>query len=156
MKAIFRGRFHAKLDGKGRLSLPAGLRGCFQEDSIQAVITNSIYKKSPCLDIYLPDEWEKLEAKIDKLSKLKPSVQAYQRFYISGGQSIEADSQSRILLPKSLRSYAGLKGEVVLVGMGNKLELWDESQWNKVHSNLAQNFEETLAEIAELELQGGE
>lgn len=152
MSAIFRGRFEAKIDGKGRLSLPAHLRACLPEGISTLVFTNSQYQKMPCLDVYMPSEWEKLEKKVQRLSSLKPTVQAYQRFYISGGQFVDSDNSDRFLIPKTLRHYAQLEKELILVGMGEKLEIWEASLWSQVHSRLAESFDETLAELSGLEM----
>ena len=153
MSAIFRGRFEAKIDSKGRLSLPASLKGSLDVDLKTLVFTNGQFKKSPCLDVYLPKEWMALEKRIEKLSSLKPAVQSYRRFYISGGQFVDSDSNERFLVPKTLRQHAKVSNHVVLVGMGNKLEIWDGDIWNKVHGNLASDFDQTLAALAELEEQ---
>ncbi len=151
----FRGRFDMKVDGKGRLSLPAHWRGLLQESS-SLIFASSQYQNQPCLDLYLPSGWKSLENKIERLSNLKPQVQAFRRFYLSSGQEVEADAQGRWLIPKSLRSHAQIDSEIVLVGMGNKIELWNQQIWTKVHAALAGTFEETLAWIADVAGEDGD
>lgn len=148
----FRGRFEIKLDSKGRLNLPAAL---VSEEQATFVVTNSQYQGSRCLDVYTLEEWQKLEARIAQLSPLKKEVQAFQRFYIAGGQPVESGSQGRLLIPKSLRDYAGLEDQIVIVGMGSKLEVWNLSEWQKIFDKLASDFEETLGAIANLDLGAG-
>ena len=145
-----RGRFQIKLDAKGRLSLPAALKDEFPNQTF--VVTNSQYQGCRCLDVYTAEEWEKLEVKIGQMSSLKREVQAFQRFYIAGGQKVDGDSQGRMLVPRGLREYAHLEDHVVLVGMGNKFELWNLADWQKIFDNLASDFEETLGAIAGLDL----
>ena len=89
----------------------------------------------------------------DKFSTpLKKEVQAFQRFYIAGGQPVEAGSQGRVLIPKSLREYANLKDQIVIVGMGSKMEIWNMEDWQKIFNNLATDFEDTLNVIANLDM----
>lgn len=139
------------MDPKGRLSLPSSFRSVLPKGE-PLVITNSQYKGARCLDVYSLGQWEALEARIQKLSPLKAEVQAFQRFYLAGGQVVEPDNQGRIITPQSLRQYAGVESELVLVGMGAKFEIWSAAAWTQLYSGLAQNFDETLAAVAQLEL----
>lgn len=144
-----RGRFEIKMDAKGRMNLPSALQDATNSSF---VVTNSQYQGCRCLDIYTKEEWEKLESRISQLSSLKKEVQAFQRFYIAGGQPVDAGSQGRVLIPKSLRDYANLEDEIVIVGMGSKLEVWNLSDWQKIFDNLATDFEDTLGVIANLDM----
>lgn len=148
----FRGRFEVKLDEKGRMNLPAALS---DSENSSFVVTNSQYQGHRCLDIYSAQEWNQLQTRISQLSPLKKEVQAFQRFYIASGQPVEAGSQGRMLIPKSLRDYAGLEDQIVLVGMGTKLEVWNLKDWQKIFDNLASDFEETLNAIASLDMGAG-
>jgi MraZ protein len=149
----FRGRFEIKLDPKGRLGLPSAYRSSQSIKTLETgfVVTNGRYSGRSCLDVYSLVEWEKLERRIAKLSSLKPEVQAFNRFYLSGGQFVEVDAQNRILVPQSLRRYASLDAQAVLIGLGNKFEIWSQEIWSGVYDQLAQNFDETVAAVAALE-----
>jgi MraZ protein len=148
----FRGRFEIKLDPKGRLSLPPSYRSALvNAESAALVVTNSRYRSKSCLDVYSQVEWEKLERRIGQLSSLRPEVQAFNRFYLSGGQQVEVDAQNRILVPQSLRRFAGLDGQVVLIGLGEKFEIWSEDSWSSIHTQLSESFEETMSAVAALE-----
>ena len=147
----FRGRFEIKLDPKGRLLIPAAYRQILPVENPQLIITNNRYRGKSCLHAYSIQEWEKLERNISRLSSLKAEVQAFNRFYLSAGQSADVDSQNRILVPQSLRKFAGLGGGVVLVGLGNKFEIWAESTWNSLYEDLTENFEQTLEAVALLD-----
>ena len=149
----FRGRFEIKLDPKGRLSLPPNYRTALS--GTELIVTNSRYRAKSCLDVYSLSEWEKLERRIAQLSSLKPEVQAFTRFYLSGGQPVEVDAQNRILIPQSLRRFAGLEGPVVLIGLGSKFEVWSEDSWASIHNQLTESFEETMSAVAALEKDGG-
>lgn len=151
MDTSFRGRFECKVDPKGRLSLPSAFRNQMNAETPALVITNGLFKKKRCLDIYTHKQWHLLEEKINNMPALKSEVQAYQRFYLASGQGVQADGQSRVLIPAQLRKYAGIEEEVVLVGMGKKLELWPASTWRELHEDMASNFEDILSTVAELE-----
>ncbi len=147
----FRGRFEIKLDPKGRLLIPAAYRQILPVDSPQLIITNNRYRGKSCLHAYSLHEWEKLERNIARLSSLKAEVQAFNRFYLSAGQSSDVDAQNRVLVPQSLRKFASLEGSIVLVGLGNKFEIWSEKTWNSLYEDLTENFEQTLEAVAALE-----
>lgn len=140
-----------KIDVKSRMALPVGIRTSLPENHSRLVITNSMYKNRRCLDLYSFDSWLALEEKINKLPSLNANVQAFQRFYLSAGQMLDMDSQHRLLIPKNLRQFANLESELILVGMGNKVEIWDKTSWETLNAELSANFEEIQAAVADLE-----
>ena len=147
----FRGRFEVKVDPKFRLALPVTFREAMSAlNDSRMIITNSQYQGKRCLDVYPINEWKKLESRIARLPQLKVEVQNFQRFYLSGGHEIEGDAQSRILVPPSLRTYAQIKTEVVLVGFAQKFEIWAAETWHQLFDGLAQDFSQTLAAISDL------
>ena len=148
---MFRGRFDCKIDSKGRFIFPSAYREGLSEDQSQFVVTNSLSQKKKCLDLYLMEDWQKLEQKIAKMPSLKKEVQAYQRFYMSGGQVMNLDSQKRLNLPASLRNFGGLSDQIVLVGMGQKIEIWSEPVWTSLQEQMADEFEDILSVVADLE-----
>ena len=93
----------------------------------QVVVT--IDTQSACLAIYPLPEWERIEREIQNLPALKPAVKRFQRLMLGYATDLELDGNGRMLLPQSLREYASLDKKVVLVGQGNKLELWSENLW---------------------------
>lgn len=147
----FRGRFEIKLDPKGRLLIPAAYRQILPVENPQLIVTNNRYRGKSCLHAYSVHEWEKLERSVASLSSLQSDVQAFNRFYLSAGQACDVDSQNRILVPQSLRKFAGLGGACTLVGLGNKFEIWAEATWNSLYEDLTENFEKTLEAVAQLE-----
>ncbi len=93
----------------------------------QIVVT--IDTQTSCLVIYPLPEWERIEQEIQALPSLKPAVRRFQRLVLGYATDLELDSSGRMLLPQSLREYAQLDKKLVLVGQGNKLELWSEALW---------------------------
>lgn len=141
----FRGRFEVKVDPKGRLSLPPGLRV-----SDRLVVTNHRLSGRNALHVYTLGQWERLEDRVSSLSQLDASVQAFIRFYISGGQVVELDAQGRFLLPAGLRKFSGIEGDAVLVGLGDKLEVWSTPMWETLFHEMTADFDRIQADIAAL------
>jgi MraZ protein len=116
------------MDAKGRLAMPARQREpLLSECGGQVVVT--IDTQSACLAIYPLPEWERIEREIQNLPALKPAVKRFQRLMLGYATDLELDGNGRMLLPQSLREYARLDKKLVVVGQGNKLELWSENLW---------------------------
>ncbi|HMT03284.1 MAG TPA: division/cell wall cluster transcriptional repressor MraZ [Burkholderiales bacterium] len=142
---MFGGVSHLSLDLKNRLAIPAKYREELRLDFANKV---TITLESPqCLLLYPEQNWFIVREKIQNLSTgAHPLVKSYQRLVLGYAETVEVDKSGRILLPNSLKSFAQLDKDVVLVGMGNRFELWDKKKWaeetNKAlqlsHDNLAQ------------------
>lgn len=126
---MFRGVNTLNLDAKGRMAIPTRFRERLQSCcASQLVIT---VDTDHCLLIYPLPEWQDIERKLVKLPSLDKAARRFQRMLIGNATEVEMDLQGRILVPQPLRSYAGLDKHAVLIGQGNKFELWDESRWNE-------------------------
>ena len=125
---MFRGVQHINMDAKGRLAMPARQREpLLSRCEGQIVVT--IDTQTACLAVYPLPEWERIEQDIQALPALKPAVKRFQRLMLGYASDLELDGNGRLLLPQSLREYAQLEKKLVLVGQGNKLELWSEALW---------------------------
>jgi MraZ protein len=125
---VFRGVQHINMDAKGRPAMPARQREpLLSQCAGQIVLT--IDTQSSCLVIYPLPEWERIEGEIQKLPALNPAVKRFQRLMLGYATDLELDGNGRMLLPAPLREYAQLDKKLVLVGQGNKLELWSEALW---------------------------
>lgn len=129
---MFRGDSKLTLDVKGRIAIPIKYREIFlgQSDS-QIVITININPSERCLWLYAQSEWNEIEQKLVKLPSLDPAAQRLKRILMGHASDGELDSNGRILLPATLREFAGLEKHVLLIGQGNKFEIWNESTWNE-------------------------
>ena len=125
---MFRGVQHISLDAKGRMAMPAKHRERLQQ-SCDGQLVATIDIQSRCLLVYPLPAWENIQREIQNLPTLNPDVRRFQRLLIGYASDLEFDASGRVLLPQSLRDYAGLDKRVVLVGQGNKLEIWDEAYW---------------------------
>lgn len=125
---MFRGVQHLSIDAKGRMALPARQRDRLQTLCAGQLIA-TIDTQSRCLLLYPLPTWEELESQIQQLPTLNPAVRRFQRLLIGYASDLECDASGRVLVPPALREYAGLDKKAVLVGQGNKMELWDEDTW---------------------------
>lgn len=117
------------LDAKGRLAIPARYRDTLrQQCEGQLVIT--INQDAKCLWMYPLDVWEDIEEKVVKLPTFDPRAQRLKRLLIGHAADCEVDGNGRVLVPPPLRDYGALSKRVMLVGQGNKFEIWDEALWN--------------------------
>lgn len=125
---MFRGVNNVSLDAKGRLAIPTRYRERLAEQCDgQLVVTVDTAR---CLLLYPLPEWEEIEAKLVKLPSFNPQARRLQRLLVGHATELELDSHGRVLLPGPLREFAELSKRVVMIGQGNKFELWDEDTWN--------------------------
>lgn len=126
---MFRGSSTLNLDSKGRLAVPARHRDFLQSYCSGRLIVTA--DPSKCLLIYPLPDWEPIEKKLNSLSSFNPQTRSLQRLLVGNASDVELDSAGRILVPTSLRQFAGLEKSVVLAGQGNKFEVWDEEKWQQ-------------------------
>jgi len=126
---MFRGVSTLNLDSKGRLAVPSKHRDFLQSYCSGRLIVTA--DPSKCLLIYPQPDWEPIEKKLNSLSSFNPQSRSLQRLLVGNASDVELDGAGRILVPPPLRQFAGLGKSVVLVGQGNKFELWDEEQWSQ-------------------------
>jgi len=144
-----RGRAHIKIDPKGRISLPTQFRSALKR-SPKLFITNNTFKGARFLDIYSSREWSVLENRVAQWPQLKAEVIDFQRYYLSSAEDINLDNQGRIQIPQHFRDYAGLTGDLVIVGMGTKLELWSAKTWNGLVGDIEKDFSRITQVLSEL------
>jgi MraZ protein len=144
---MFQGATQLNLDSKGRLTVPARHRDILAAHFAGQLILTA--DADGCLLCYPEPEWLPIRDKLLKLSSLNPRIRALQRRLIGYAENVEMDAAGRVLISPSLRAYATLDKRVVLIGQGNKLELWDEKKWaaqqeaslSFVHGELPQELE---------------
>lgn len=124
---MFRGRYEHTIDAKGRTSLPARYRDTLAGmGERRIVLTNALDR---CLNAYTMPKWIEFEEKLAKLPRFDAAVQQLKRIYVSGAIECEIDDSGRILVPPTLREYAGLSKDVLWAGNGDYAELWDQKTW---------------------------
>lgn len=127
----FTGKHYYTVDEKGRLIIPAPFREILSSNyTPKLYITNAAFDR--CLHIYPNEEWSKLEEKVRGLPKMLEEVRIFMRRVIASAQECSIDKQGRILIPSAHREDAAIKGDVVIVGQIEKIELWDRNEWDAV------------------------
>jgi MraZ protein len=125
---MFRGAAKVTLDDKGRMVVPTRYRERLLERSAgQLVVT--VDRDGECLLIYPLGDWEQVELKLMELPSLKPQSRRLQRLMVGHATDLVLDGHGRMLLPPELREFAALGRHAMLIGQGNRCELWDESRW---------------------------
>lgn len=125
--AVFRGVTELALDAKGRLAVPAKHRDALAPTGDGHVVLTA--DPSRCLLLYPVAAWEPIQARLMALSSFNDRIRRLQRLLVGHADDVEVDAAGRILVPPALRRYANLDKRVVLVGQGQKFELWDAAQW---------------------------
>lgn len=138
-RIMFIGEYSHNLDEKGRLAVPKKFRSALSKG---AVVTRGL---DNCLFLYTRDEWKKLADKLANLPFAQANTRAFARLMLAGAMDVSVDKQGRIVLPEYLRRFAGLNKEVVVAGLYNRLEIWDQQTW----SRYTEKNEKTSSDIAE-------
>ena len=131
---MFQGAAQLNLDGKGRLAVPARYRDMLlMQCSGQLVLTADA---DGCLLLYPQPDWQPIREKLMQLSAFNPRIRSLQRFLVGHAEDVVMDAAGRVLVSPTLRSYAVLDKRVMLVGQGNKFEVWDEARWQTQHEKM--------------------
>ena len=140
---MFMGEYGHSLDPKGRLIIPSKFREALGE---RFVITRSL---DHCLCIYAMEDWEKFVSRLNDIPYNVKKQRQLVRFFLSGANEVEPDKQGRVLIPGNLREAAGIEKDVILVGVGSRIEVWSREAWEENMSS------DEINEIAEEMLGNG-
>ncbi len=142
---MYFGETAINLDAKGRLAMPMRYRDAIQEQCKgRLVLTYSAFD-SGALYLYPEQEWERVRDEVTGLSTFDPGHRSLQRKLVGSASAVEPDGNGRIQLPQTLRQVAGLDKRVVLLGMGNRFEIWDETVLNQKREE-ERSIDETASE----------
>ncbi|HEY8933746.1 MAG TPA: division/cell wall cluster transcriptional repressor MraZ [Cyclobacteriaceae bacterium] len=130
---FFTSEYESKLDAKGRLVLPSRIKAQLPEGGGHELVIRRGFEQ--CLILYPMVEFKKVFSKISGLSEFNEEYRKLQRNFFSGTVTVELDSNGRMLIPKNMLTYAGIDKDMILVGMGNKVELWNPSIYEKHQIN---------------------
>lgn len=144
VSAMFIGEYQHSIDLKKRLAVPSKFR---TELKNKIVITRGLDK---CLFIYPMKVWEELAGKLGTLPVGESSTRSFIRLMLAGASDSEIDKQGRILIPDFLKEYAGLDKNVVIAGVYNRLEIWDENKWDEYKKNAEKNTDEIAEQLGKL------
>lgn len=141
---MFFGEHSHTIDSKGRLSIPAKYR---DQLSDQLVITRGL---DHCLWVYTKPEWDKIAERLSALPISQSKSRAFSRLMLAGAWDAGLDSLGRIVLPEYLRQYASLSKHVIVAGLYNRLEVWDEDRWHHYSQQTQTNSDEIAESMSEL------
>ena len=126
---MFIGEYEHSVDAKGRVIMPAKLREDIGE---KFIVTKGL---DGCLFAYSSEEWHNFEEKLKTLPLTNKNARDFVRFFLSGAVECEIDKQGRFLIPSNLRTYATLEKEIIIIGVGTRIEIWNREEWKKYSSD---------------------
>lgn len=136
---MFMGEYHHTIDEKGRIIIPSKFREDLGE---KFIITRGIEN---CLFVYSLSSWEKITNKLESLPFTKKDARQFVRFFLSGATTAEFDKQGRVNITSPLISYANLQKDCVVIGTGDRIEIWSQEDWNAFFESASSN----MSDIAE-------
>jgi len=150
MGNMFIGEYRHTIDEKGRIAIPAKLRYSKVGEDEYWVATKGF---DHCLFVYPKDEWERIVSMLnERLSFAKKEDRSFLRMFVSPATEQAVDKQGRIAIPQSLREYAGINRDVVILGAINRIEIWSEEKWTEYKKANEKNFDLLGEKIADLGL----
>ena len=142
---MFYGEHEHSIDSKGRLIIPSKFREVSKENYVERFfVTRGL---DQCLFVFTEDEWRKQESKFKGLSFTSSQARSFNRLFFSGACEVECDKQGRILIPPYLKEFAGLKQDVVIVGISNRVEIWGKERWQEFYQKTKGSFEQIAERI---------
>lgn len=141
---MFIGEYNHNIDEKGRLAIPAKFRSVLKKG---AVVTKGL---DDCLFLYSREQWLKIAEKFATLPISQSKSRALARHMLAGAMDVAFDNQGRITLPEYLRNFSGLKKKVIVAGLFNHLEIWDEAAWLKYRTETEKHSNEIAEEMGDL------
>ena len=140
---MFYGEYEHSLDTKGRVIIPAKFREIFKEHYAEKFyLTRGL---DQCLFVFTEETWKTQERKFREMPFTKSESRRFNRLYFSGACDVVCDKQGRILVPDYLKQFAGIKIDVVIIGVSDRIEIWSKEKWESFYSANKGSFED-LAE----------
>jgi MraZ protein len=140
---MFMGEYLHSIDEKGRIIVPAKFRESLGESFI---VTRGL---DQCLFIYPKAEWSVLENKLKTLSMMKADARAFTRYFFSGATECELDKQGRINIPNNLVAHAALEKDCTVIGVSNRVEIWNKRTWETYFEQSQQEFNEIAEKLVD-------
>ena len=141
----FLGEYECKLDAKGRMMMPMGLRKQVHPDALEKFVLNRGFES--CLALYPMNEWQAISAQINQLNQFVKKNREFARYFYRGASELELDSTGRILLPKRLLEYAGIDKDVILSAWSNKIEIWSPDKFEALLKDEPDDFAVLAEEV---------
>ncbi len=140
------GMYECKIDAKGRLMLPAGLKKQLAAEIQEGfVLKRSVFNS--CLELHTMNEWNDLMTEVNKLNRFMKKNNDFIRMFTAGVRMVDADSTSRLQIPKDLINFAGIKKQLVLASVGNIIEIWDKEKYENTVNDSSIDFGSLAEEV---------
>lgn len=143
---MFMGEFQHSLDDKARITIPAKFR---EGLGASFVMTRGL---DQCLFVYPREDWGVLEEKLRSMPLARGDARQFIRLFFSGAAECDLDKQGRVVVPANLREYGGISQECVVIGVGNRMEIWDVERWQQYSSGAAASFGDLANGLLDLDL----
>ena len=145
---MFYGEYQHSIDRKGRVILPAKFRDAYKEYEIERFfLTRGLDK---CIFMFTDQEWRVQEQKFKNMSFTKQQTRSFNRMFFSGAIDVVPDKQGRFIIPPYLKDYADIKRDTVVIGVSNRIEIWDRKTWADFHIRSRDSFEQIAENMLEL------
>lgn len=142
---MFYGEYIHGIDRKARLILPARFREVSRENEIEKFfLTRGLDK---CIFMFAEDEWRSQEQKFKNMPFTRQESRSFNRMFFSGAIEVLPDRQGRFIIPQYLKDFAGIKRETVIIGVSNRIEIWDKTTWKEFYEKSEDFFEQTSENI---------
>ena len=142
------GEYTHTLDEKDRFILPAKFR-----EKVKTLKKRTLYMTrglDGCLSLYDKEAWSSLEEKLKSLSFTKQQSRSFNRLLFSGACEVNVDSQGRITVPENLKNFAQIKRDIVIIGVADRIEVWDKDTWTNFYSDNKKRFEKMAENLFEV------
>ncbi len=145
---MFYGEYSHNIDKKGRLILPARFRDVSKENGIERFfLTRGLDK---CIFMFTEHEWMTQEQKFKGMSFTKRESRSFNRMFFSGAADVSPDKQGRFIIPGYLKDFAQIRKDVVVIGVSNRIEIWDQKIWKDFYSDSQNSFEDVAENILDI------
>ena len=141
----FKGSYQYSVDSKGRVNIPAKLRKAVSSEANDTFVITRGYEQ--CLFVYPLDEWNKLEKSIRELSPTNPKHRFFMRTLLERATESQLDGQARITIPRELAQLAGIEGDVLILGVLERMELWNPTRYQEYQKTQADTYENVAQSV---------
>ena len=150
----FIGEFECKVDPKGRLMIPSGLKKQLSPEAQDKFVVNRGFEK--CLVLYPSNEWTKISAEVNKLNLYNKKNRDFARYFFRGATELSMDTSGRVLLPKTLLEYAEVNNDLVLFAYSNRIEVWSKQNYDNLLTDEPEDFSSLAEEVMGKTINGNE
>ena len=146
---MFYGEYKHSIDKKNRIIIPAKFREVIANAGVEKFyVTRGL---DECLFVFSENEWRAQESKFKSMSFMKKDARKFNRLFFSGAIECQPDKQWRILVPDYLKNYAALSRDVMIIGVSNRIEIWDIKKWQEFYTSSKDNYENIAEELIEFD-----